>query len=165
MADETCRKMAMESATAIKVAGNELFTAKQWELARGKYTAALDALPVARRTRQQSADDAATERELRATLLSNRAACLLQLKLFAEASADCDAALATGPATPAMAVKIWNRKAQALRALADVAGAADALAAALALDPKARTGGRLGERRGREGRVAVGEARRQAGRE
>ena len=74
---------AWRSAEEAKAAGNALLAQRQLRKAREAYSAGL-ALPC--------------EPALRATLLSNRAACATMLRRWADALADADAAVAARPA-------------------------------------------------------------------
>ena len=131
----TMTEAASTTAEQLKEAGNEAFKAGRLDEARSKYTDALAA---------PSAAGA-----LRATLLSNRAACLLKAGEAAAALRDCDAALALdGTAADAVRVKALFRRAGAKEALGDNQGAFADLQARDARAPRICGGARFSSGRG-----------------
>ncbi|KAG2524279.1 hypothetical protein BBO99_00004378 [Phytophthora kernoviae] len=79
---------------ALRAEGNAFFSAKDYSAAVAKYTEGLSASP---NDSELSPDDRKLVQTQRVLLLSNRAACLLQLQDFTGAEKDCTEALTTEP--------------------------------------------------------------------
>jgi hypothetical protein len=106
----------MYNAEQEKAKGNECFRAKEYAAAVERYTISLALNPT------------------NGSVRGNRAAAYLKLRLWAEAAADCDAALEADPNF----VKARVRRATARLELGENAGAMDDIDAALAVDPDNR---------------------------
>ncbi|KAI9917576.1 hypothetical protein PsorP6_012593 [Peronosclerospora sorghi] len=96
---------------AVRTAGNALFSAKEYHLALEKYTEGLSASPSS--SSALSAEEKKAVDAQRVLLLTNRAACYLQLKDFGQAETDCSLALELDPEN----TKARYRRAQAFMGL------------------------------------------------
>lgn len=105
---------ATAAAEALRLQGNEAFSAARYEEAVGLYTDALNHAPRS------------------APLYANRALSLLKLHAYAEAEEDCEAALLLEP----QHVKARLRRAQARHALTNYEGALEDLEEALLVEPR-----------------------------
>jgi hypothetical protein len=147
-------------ATNFKNQGNEYFVAKRYKEARNFYTQGIDAYP--------------TDTKLQETLLTNRAACNLELENYGMTLKDCSQALGLNPRS----TKAFYRSAKALMALDRFVEAVDCCDHALLLEEgntaakqlKAKIEARKViverkeaetkelQRREQEGKVAIGKA-------
>jgi hypothetical protein len=107
-----------EFAVELKDKGNELFKSADYPGAKGFYTQAL-------------AKCESSDKEIRATILSNRAACNLKLGDFKSSIEDCSSALVINP----LLVKSLFRRAQAYEGLAEYGKAVQDLSALLHYEP------------------------------
>jgi tetratricopeptide (TPR) repeat protein len=147
-------------ATNFKNQGNEYFVAKRYKEARNFYTQGVDAYP--------------TDLKLQETLLTNRAACNLELENYGMTLKDCSQALGLNPQSS----KAFYRSARALLALDRFIEAIDCCDHALLVDESNSAARQLRsriveksaaaerreaeskerQRREQEGKVAIGKA-------
>ncbi|CAM9855369.1 unnamed protein product, partial [Sphacelaria rigidula] len=125
-ADETKdaqeKNAVLDSAQELKAAGNKAFAAGDLDQALASYSSALAGC---------SSDSSAQGVELRATILTNRAAVLLKQGKAADCAADCSAALDCDPGR----VKAYFRRAVARELLGEDGDALRDAKRAIELDP------------------------------
>lgn len=124
--------MASDDLAALKTAGNTAFGSKAFEEAFTKYSEALALWRAGRGA--GSPPPNADDKELAATLLSNRAAAALNLERFEEARDDCSEALKLQPGR----IKALFRRAQAQERLGELAAAFKDLKTVIHHEPKNR---------------------------